>query len=228
MSEEEKNNYTEKIINTLLDHPFGLSITEIAEKTGFHRNTVSKYMQKLEGKSSVNKKQIGTASIYTTRKRKYLRRNLVVSFIQALVLGLKAKFPKEENKFKETGKLITEHFQFPIEDIYFEEFKKVKNGSDTREKLKLFQLFYNSFDFFQDDIEIKIIELSKNKIIYRLFDSEFFDQSKQYEYFFYILCGITEGIYQQNLNLAVEVNVEKYVFSKKKGESYIDISLKIQ
>jgi predicted transcriptional regulator len=227
MSEVGENNYKDKILEILHDYPFGLSITKIAEKTNFHRNTVSKYMSILETEGSVNKKKIGTASIYATKKRKYLKRRLVVSFIQALLLNLKKNFPNKETKFKDIGREITEHFQFPIGNEYINEFKKVKFSSNNIGKLKLFQLFYNSFDFLQDDVDITIIELNGNRIVYRLHGSDFFNKSRDYIYFFYIICGITEGIYLQNLNLEIECNVENYKYSKQKEKSYIDISLKI-
>lgn len=55
MREEKLNNYKGTIIKILEDHPFGLSITELAEKTNFHRNTVSKYVNILEAENKVNK-----------------------------------------------------------------------------------------------------------------------------------------------------------------------------
>jgi len=228
MREEKLNNYKGKILDHLDEHPFGLSITEIAEETNFHRNTVSKYMNILEAENKVNKKRIGTASIYTTKKRKYLRRGLVVSFIQSLLKGLKHKFPNEQKEFKVIGREITENFQFPIGNVYFDEFKKVRSGSDPIEKLKLFELFYNSFDFFQDDLEIEIIELNSHKVIYRLKNSDFLQQNGAFNYFFYIMCGITEGIYLQNLNLQVICNVVQIKLSDSEAEAFIDISLEIK
>jgi DNA-binding transcriptional regulator YhcF (GntR family) len=227
MREEKLNNYKGTIIEILEDHPFGLSITELADKTNFHRNTVSKYVNILEAENKVNKKRIGTASIYTTKQRKYLRRSLVVSFIQSLLSSLKHNFPDKEEDFKEIGRDITERFQFPIGDVYIDEFKKVRKSSNIIEKLKLFELFYNSFDFFQDDVDIELIELNGNKITYRLRNSEFFDKNKNFNYFFYIMCGITEGIYLQNLNLKIECDVDQIQYSKTENGRFIDISLSI-
>lgn len=228
MNGQKLNNYKRQILDILDDHPFGLSITEIAEKTEFHRNTVSKYMNILEAEKKVNKKRIGTASIYTTKKRKYLRRGLVVSFIQSLLKGLKHKFPNNEQKLKAIGREITKSFQFPIGNVYFDEFKKVRSSSDTIEKLKLFELFYNSFDFFQDDLEIEIIELNSHKVVYRIKKSDFLVQNGAFNYFFYIMCGITEGIYLQNLELEVICDVVQFKLSDSKTEAFIDISLEIR
>jgi DNA-binding transcriptional regulator YhcF (GntR family) len=228
MNGQKLNNYKRQILDILDDHPFGLSITEIAEKSEFHRNTVSKYMNILEAEKKVNKKRIGTASIYTTKKRKYLRRGLVVSFIQSLLKGLKHKFPNNEQKLKAIGREITKSFQFPIGNVYFDEFKKVRSSSDTLEKLKLFELFYNSFDFFQDDLEIEIIELNSHKVIYRIKNSDFLIENGAFNYFFYIMCGITEGIYLQNLELEVICDVVQFKLPDSKTEAFIDISLEIR
>ena len=86
--------------------------------------------------------------------------------------------------------------------------------------------FYNYFDFFQDEIDISIVELQVNRIVYRLSNSEFLTDS--FIYFIYVACGITEGIYRLNVNIKVECNVEKIKISANKEESYIDISLEIK
>lgn len=226
MNYNEKVDYKQEILEILEDYPFGLTITELSEKSGFHRNTISKYMSIFEEEGLVNKKEIATASVYYTKERKYLRKDLVVSFIKALLSGLKEINANQQRIFKEIGRHITKEFQFPIGDTYIEVFKKAKNSSKVIPKLKLFQLFYNSFDFFQDDIEITIIELNNEEIIYRLQNSEFLDPSGKYLYFFYIACGITEGIYLQNLNMEIECEVTNISISEDNKNSYIDISIK--
>jgi len=61
----------EKILECLeKQYPRDLSIEEIAEKTGVHRNTVSKYVWGLEkeGKAKVSRK-IGRAIMYVAVKK---------------------------------------------------------------------------------------------------------------------------------------------------------------
>ncbi|MBD3211356.1 MAG: hypothetical protein GF311_02020 [Candidatus Lokiarchaeota archaeon] len=214
-----------KILGTLEDYPFGLTIKELSEKTEFHRNTISKYMSICEAEDLVDKKEIAAASVYFTKKRKYLRKELVVSFIKALLYGLKQKKPNQEEKYKEIGHIITKEFQFPIGNTHAEVFKKAKNSKEIIPKLKLFRYFYNSFDFFQDDLEISIVELNNHKITFRLENSEFLEPSGKYLYFFFIACGITEGIYLQNLNMKVDCSIENVSSSEDKNR-YIDIFLK--
>jgi DNA-binding transcriptional ArsR family regulator len=227
MSSNKRNDYKSKILETLDDFPSGLTISDISEKTGAHRNTVSTHLRSLESKGLVSKKEIGSAHLYFSKKRGYISKGLVNSFLQALLSGLKNQFPNRESNFKEIGHEILKRFQFPIGNAYIEEFIKAKNDKNHISQLKLFEKFYNSYDFFQDDIGISIQELSQNSALFRLSNSEFLKDTEEFIYFFYIACGITEEIYLQNLNLTVKCDVEKINISKKKGESFLDISLKI-
>jgi hypothetical protein len=217
--------YKTKILKILADSPSGLTITELSNESGFHRNTISTYVRILEAENLVIKKKIGTAHLYFSKKRKYLQRNLVLFFLKALLHGLQDEFPNKEDKFKEIGRNILKYFQFPVGNKYIKEFEEARISSDSMTQLKLFQKFYNSYDFFQEDLEISTVELFKNKAIFRLTNSEFLNDN--FIYFFYIACGITEGIYLQNLDKKVVCNVEKLHISNVKNESYIDISLNI-
>ena len=225
---DDKDNKKSKILTTLSDAVSGLTITELSSETDIHRNTVSKYLGILLAEDLVIKKDIGAAHLYFSKKRKYLRKKLVNMFIQALLYALKNKFPNNEQSFKDIGLKILDHFEFSLGDAYLKEIEKLRKISDTKAYLKLFKEFYNSFDFFQDDIDISIIELQQNKIVYRIRNSEYLDNSGDFIYFFYVMCGITEGIYLLNLNIKIVCNVDKFHLSSNKKESSIDISLEIQ
>lgn len=225
MSGKNKNNYEAKILKTLTKVPSGLTITELSNESGIHRNTVSKYLRGLEKAGIVKKKEIGAAHLYFSKTRKYLKKDLVISFLQALLFGLKENFPDKKSLFKGVGIKILDFFDFPIGISYVKEFERVRSNSDSKTYLKLFQKFYNSYDFFQDDLDISILELQENKIVYRVKNSEFLKED--FIYFFYIACGITEGIYLHNLNKKVSCNVEEIHISLDESESYIDISLEI-
>jgi DNA-binding IclR family transcriptional regulator len=59
---------TEKLILEFLqkEHPKDFSIEEIAEKTGLHRNTVSKYLFGLEKEGKIkHSRTVGRAKMYT-------------------------------------------------------------------------------------------------------------------------------------------------------------------
>jgi len=223
-----KNDYKSRILNTLSDAVSGLTIIEISKKTEIHRNTVSKYLGILEAEELVKKKDIGAARLYFSKKRKYIRKKLVNNFIQALLYALKSKYPNNEQIFKEVGSKLLDHFQFSLGRAYRKEIVKLRKISDPQAYLKLFKEFYNSFDFFQDDLDISIVELQKDKIIYRIQNSEYLDNSDDYIYYFYVVCGITEGIYLRNLNMKVVCNVGDFHISKNKKESFVEIALEIK
>jgi len=228
MKNNNKIDYKAKILNKLEDSASGLTIFEIADKTEIHRNTVSKYLRGLEGEGLVRKKVLGTAHLYVSTKRKYLRRKLVNSFIQALLYGLKSNFPNKEQIFKNVGRNLLEHFQFSLGDAYTREFEKIKANSNSDTYLELFKEFYNAFDFFQDDLDISLVELSPHKVVYRIKNSEFLENSDDFIYYFYIVCGITEGIYYRGLDVKITCNIENIQILSTKEESFVDISLEIQ
>jgi DNA-binding transcriptional ArsR family regulator len=228
MVSTKKNFYKSKILETLDDFPSGLTITELSEKTGAHRNTVSTHLRVLENEGLVSKKGIGSAHLYFSKRRQYLSKSLVNSFLQALLSGLRNKFPNKETIFKEIGHEILKKFQFPIGNAYIKEFKKARKTKDQISQLKLFEKFYDSYDFFQDDLDISVQELTQNRALFRLSNSEYLGDTEEFIYFFYIACGITEGIYLFNLKKKVMCNVENIHFSKNKKDSYVDISLTYQ
>jgi DNA-binding transcriptional regulator YhcF (GntR family) len=228
MKNNNKIDYKAKILTKLEDSASGLTIIELANKTGIHRNTVSKYLLSLETDGLVKKKEIGAARLYVSTKRKYLRRKLVNSFIQALLYALKNNFPNEEQIFKNVGLNLLEHFQFSLGDAYTREFEKIKANSNSNTYLVLFKEFYNAFDFFQDDLDISLVELSPRKVIYRIKNSEFLENSDDFIYYFYIVCGITEGIYLRGLNVKITCSIKEIHISNKKKDSFIDLSLELQ
>ncbi|MFX1337475.1 MAG: winged helix-turn-helix domain-containing protein [Promethearchaeota archaeon] len=225
---ENKNDHKSKILSKLEDSTSGLTITELSKKVKFHRNTVSKYLNVLEAEGLVKKKEIGKALLYLSTKRKYLRRKLVNSFVKALLYGLKTNFPHNKEVFKNVGRNLLEYFQFSLGDAYLQEFVKRKENSNSDAYLELFKEFYNAFDFFQDDLDISFVELTPHRVVYRIKNSEFLENTDDFIYYFYIVCGITEGIYLRGLEIKINCNVENIHISNKRRESFVDISLEIQ
>ena len=226
-SNNKKIDYKTEILETLNNYASGLTITDLAKKIEYNRNTVSKYLTVLEAEGKVYKKNIGTASIYTTSKRINVNRRIVATFVKSLLYGIKVEFPNKEQKFKDVGRRILEQFEFPIGNSYIKEIEKVKKNGNTRAQMEIFREFYNSFDFLQDDVEILPVELSNNKAVYRYKNSEFFENSDDYIYYYHIVCGIAEGLFLQYFNQNAKCNVANFVISKNKEESYVDISIEI-
>ncbi len=57
-----------KVLETLEKSPTGLSISEIAEKSKLHRNTVATVIKKLQDKGEVELKKVGLAKVYYLKK----------------------------------------------------------------------------------------------------------------------------------------------------------------
>jgi hypothetical protein len=72
------------------------------------------------------------------------------------------------------------------------------------------------------------VELSPHKVVYRIKNSEFLADSDDFIYYFYIVCGITEGVYYRGLDVKITCNIENIQISNNKEESFVDISLEIQ
>ncbi|MCJ7816390.1 MAG: hypothetical protein MUP55_00905 [Candidatus Aenigmarchaeota archaeon] len=51
------------IINILRKHPDGLTLTSIAELTGLHRHTATKYVYELKGAGIINERDVGSAKL---------------------------------------------------------------------------------------------------------------------------------------------------------------------
>ena len=227
MESKKANTYKEIIMKKLDGALMGLTITEISSKTGFHRNTVSKYVNILEAEGLVHKKEVSAARVYLSNKRKYVKRKELSKFMQALFRGLKDQFPNEEINLKEVGRKILEHFQFPISKDTVKEFDNLREIDTPQAQLKLFQEYYNAFDVLQEDLNISLMELQKNRAVYRLKNPEYLDSSNDDTYFFYFACGIVEQIYLQILNIKVKCNVKEIHSSSVKEESYVDFSLEL-
>ena len=227
MESKKTKDYKSLIMKKLERALMGLTITEISKKTGIHRITVSKYMNILEAEGLVKKREFSAAHVYRVKKRKLIKKDLFSSFIQAIFNGVKDQFPNNERKIKEVGKIVLKHFRFPIPKAVINDFDKLRDNYDSQDQLRFFREYYTAFDLLNEDINISIVELQKNRAVYRLTNSDFLDPSKDFTYFFYLTCGIAEQIYSQILKKKVDCNVENIHRSSVKEESYVDISLEI-
>jgi transcriptional regulator with XRE-family HTH domain len=227
-SNTKKNNYKEHILQILNNSASGLTLSEIAEEVCAHRNTVSKYLFALEAEKEVIKKEVGTANLYTTTKRNYLKREIVVDFVKALFYGLKGELPNKEQIFKKVGHKLLERFEFPMGQSYLEVAEKVRENPDPKFQIKIFKELYNSFDFLQGGVEVSYIELQNERVVYRFKNTAFLDSSEDYIYYFYLMCGIAEGLFLRYFNSKIECNVEGFTISQKGFESFIDISIKFK
>jgi predicted transcriptional regulator len=58
-----QNNFKERIIEILRNHPEGLTIIEISKLLDSHRHTITKYIYQLIGEGLIYQRKIGTAKL---------------------------------------------------------------------------------------------------------------------------------------------------------------------
>ncbi len=165
--------------------------------------------------------------MYFSTRRIFLPKSTVLGYYKAILSGFKKKYPKDEEIFKEIGHLVLNEFNFSLSPSLSKELKAMKENKDPKLHLKLFKKIYPSFDFIQEGLDISEVKLDENgkKAIYRFKNSELLENSKNFVYHFYMICGIIEAVFKKENEKIVLCNVEKIEISPEKENSYIDISM---
>ena len=84
----------DKLLNTLSKSVWGMTIEELSKATKLHRNTISKYLQRLEELGLVVKKTIGKYSIWLPKNiYNYYRTDTVKTFLELVI----SEFSKMED-----------------------------------------------------------------------------------------------------------------------------------
>lgn len=68
MKRMKENNFRERIIEALREHPEGLTIMDISKMLGTNRITVSKYIYGLISENMINQRKIGPAKVCCLKK----------------------------------------------------------------------------------------------------------------------------------------------------------------
>jgi hypothetical protein len=220
--------FEKMILNHLSRYPSGLTITDISKGIKASRNTVSKYISILEIKEEVFTRKVGAYTLYYNSERNFLPRENILNFYKVLISCLKTKYPYNEAFFKEIGKKIGNSYTMPIGSSLIKEFDSKKNAS-IKDFLTMFGDFYSYLDFLQGSINISQIKFNEqgNKAIYRFKDSILLEDTDDFIYHFYTVCGLIELTLTRELKKTVNCNVEKINISTQKDESFIEISLEI-
>jgi len=58
----------DKIVKIIETHPEGLSIKELSNLLGVHRQTVTKYVLELKGAGVIHRRRIGSATLHYTKE----------------------------------------------------------------------------------------------------------------------------------------------------------------
>jgi DNA polymerase elongation subunit (family B) len=206
----------------------GATITEISKKTGFSRNTISKYVSILELKKKIFSKKIGMFRLYFSTEQNYPK-IFGISYYKAILAGLKKYYPNDYETFKKIGKECFEYIDFSFERAIFKDFEHLRPNKFIFLFMDVFGKLYPSIDVVDPIIDTYMKEdESGRKIVLKFKSKEYLANTEDYIYHFYIIAGIAEAIYKRELNLNIICNVENVHLSDKVGESFVELSMKIE
>ena len=100
-----------EILEYIREKQGGVTITEIAKKRGFSRNTVSKYISILEIKKKIFGKKFGSYHLYFSTEMNLFSRLFILAYYKAILAGLKDKYPNDGEVFKEIGRNSVEYIE---------------------------------------------------------------------------------------------------------------------
>lgn len=199
-----------KLIDVLKTSRYGLSINKIAEKTGWHRNTVSKYLNILEKEEKVFNREIGQYKLYLYQKGEdedfSEEEKLLLKAYELFIKSLMKLYP-ETIDGKEIGKFISK-------ELEFEKHIPINLGKVAKRPLNLdliaktfmdglnniYFLTYEKYNF--DD---PIILKNPPVIILRIIESQYVQIPLHFE----ILTGLLEEKINQLFKLNIDVSINK-------------------
>ena len=225
-----KRDFSREILDLLSEHLHGLTITDLAEKVDppISRNTVYRYIERLETKGLVYNKKVGTYNLYYAQNKKVVFKSGIMAFIKGLLANLKNSFPGEEHKFKEFGVNIAESVEIPLTTKGKKELEKLKDYSDA-EILESIGTWVPFFNILFDSAILSNIEVDfKNKKgIYTFDNSEMLQTNYDYVYYIYLIAGIVEKKLKMHTNKDIKCEVVELSLLDNKEESYFKVSLEI-
>ena len=222
-------NHEFEILECVRDKPGGVTASDIANFTGFSRNTVSKYVSILELKEQIFSKKIGAYRLFFSTKRNYIPLDLAISYYKALISRFKKYIPDTGELAKKIGKEAVADIKFTFGPSVYKQMKSLKDNPISRVHLESFRNFYPVYDPFSPEIEISIVNINpKGKsATFRFMNSPFLSDTKDYDYHIYIICGITEGILERELKVKVSCEIKEIHPSKRKEDAFFDIIIKL-
>jgi len=217
------------ILESIRDNPGGVTVSDIANFTKFSRNTVSKYVSILELKKQIFSKKVGAYKLFFALKKSYIPFKTAISYYKALLSKIKKYYPNIEEMAKKIGKEAMKDIKFSFGPNVYKQLKTLKDHPISRIHLESFKNFYPVYDIFQPNIEISILKIDQEEksATYRFKNSLFLENSDDFIYHIYIMCGITEGILNMVLKTEVICNIEQVYISNEKENSFFDISIKM-
>ena len=221
--------YEKKILECLKSSAYGLTVTGISKKLGASRNTVYRYLDILEGKDVIFKKEIGRYNLYFSKEARAVSRDIISSFYKGLLVALNDEFPEDRVKFKEFGKTIAKHVNFPYE---VDDLAQLMGSEELLKKefIEVLGVIRPYFSLLHDKISLKDIDINEKerKLLFHFVNSDMLEEIQEGINHFYLLAGFLEEKVREKFGLNVRADILEYEISEKDGENYIDVSLTLE
>ena len=223
-------NHEIAILECIRDNPGGITASDIVNITNFSRNTVSKYVLSLELTSQIFSKKVGAYKLFFAKKEKFIPFETAITYYKALLSKFKNYFPNNEDVAIQIGREAANDIKFSFGPNIQKQLRGLKSHLISRLFLESFKAFYSAYDIFQPNIDITILKIDPEgkNATYRFKNSIFLEDTDDFIYHVYIMCGISEGILKKAINRDVLCEVDQIYVSNKKEESFFDFTITIK
>ena len=229
ISMSKRPDYKKRILECISENLHGITITDISKKIGITRNTVYKYLEKLEKQGLIHDKKFKSYTLFFLKEKNLLYKEATISFFKGLLANLKKIHPNEEKVYKLIGRNIADSMEVPFLYEGREYLKKLKNFSDL-EILESFGEYFPYFNILDDSISISDIEINKSdkKAILTFVNSDMLEHSDDYIYYFYLIVGLIEKKLNEYTGKEIRFEVLNYETYDKKEKSFVKLSFDFQ
>jgi len=222
------NNYESKILSILRKQSHGSTITEIATEMKASRNTISKYIAKLEKKGRVESKKVGVYRLYFTYGDGIMSKITFINFYKGLVCGLNLQFPNQEEKIKEIGKKIADFYTLPVNINNFLKYTKEKNELSFQTILLLLEEFNSFNELFNENGSLAGIEVLEpmKKFLVKFTNFSFLRDSTEFIYHGYLVVGYMERLLTKKFKKSIKCDIKEiHISEENPQESYVEVVL---
>ncbi|MFO8020178.1 MAG: hypothetical protein R6U96_16255 [Promethearchaeia archaeon] len=228
-SEEEtitRNGFEKQILSFLKSNAEGSTITDIAKGITASRNTVSKYLTKLEDTNAISSKKVGAYTLYYgTNEDQIVSKSVFISLYKGLIYGLKKQFPNEENKVKLLGKHIAEFFEIPLPGFQkFVNYLKNDEPPSLEVIVKLLEQFNVYNEIFDENTILSGVQVIEPKKSYSFRYSNFsiLQEKKDFSYHLEIIGGYVEALLSKKLRRKVSCEMTDINVGDTPESTYVD------
>lgn len=233
MSELDVLNATElKILDYLKERPSGSTITDISNDLELHRNTVSKYISRLNEGNYIKIKEFGRYKMCYSTEKRLMPKKTFMQIYKGILHGLKRHFPNQEQVFKKIGTELMDYYP-PEATNLAKIINELKNEYSKIEDVSLKTIIQAIEDIyysvFFDSIKITKIELFDEgrtiKIQYG--NTTFLKSSDNFIYHIYMFIGYIEALLRGFFDRNYVCSVVDYHVSDDNLGAYVNLLIQI-